>query len=58
MKLVKSKKLEKRVAVNNRNKFERFTKKWSIIENEIPFDLVKNKQKKSTVYGPREGEKK
>ena len=32
----KIKKLEKRVAGNNRNKCERFRKKWQRIENEVP----------------------
>ena len=41
----KIKKLERRVAVNNRNKCERFRKKWHRIENKIPQDLIRNKQK-------------
>ena len=32
----KIKNLEKRVAGNNRNKCERFRKKWHRIENEVP----------------------
>ena len=32
----KIKNLEKRVAGNNRNKSERFRKKWHRIENEVP----------------------
>ena len=34
--LNKIKNLEKRVAENNRNKCERFRKKWHRIENEVP----------------------
>ena len=41
----KIKKLERRVAVSNRNKCERFRKKWHRIENKIPQDLIRNKQK-------------
>ena len=52
----KIKKLEKRVAWNNPNKSERFRKKWHRIENEVPYNLIRNKQKiKSTSYKPTEG---
>ena len=49
------KNIEKRVARNNRSKCERFRKKWHRIENKIPYDLITNKQKKSTLYESREG---
>ena len=32
----KIKHLERGVAVNNRNKFKRFRKKWHRIENQVP----------------------
>ena len=52
----KIKNLEKRVAGNDQNKCEIFRKKWHGIENEVPYNLIKNKQtKKSTLYKPTEG---
>ena len=49
----KIKNLEKRVARNNQNKCEQFRKKWHTIENEVPWDLIRNKQKiKSTLSNP------
>ena len=53
----KIKNLEKRVAANNWNKCEKFRKKWHGIENEVPYNLIRNKQKKSTLHKPTEGEK-
>ena len=53
----KIKNLEKRVAANNWNKCEKFRKKWHRIENEVPYNLIRNKQKKSTLNKPTEGEK-
>ena len=52
----KIKNLEKGVAGNNRNKCERFRKKWHRIENEVPWNLIRNKQKINlTLYKPTEG---
>ena len=48
------KNIERGVARNNRNKCERFRKKWHRVENKIPYDLIRNKQKKSTLYESRE----
>ena len=47
-KISKIKHLERGVAVNNRNRFKRFRKKWHRIEN--PQDIIRNKPKKSTFY--------
>ena len=44
---------ERRVAVNNWNKCERFRKKWHRIK--VLYYLMGNKQKKSTFDEPREG---
>ena len=52
----KIKNLEKGVAGNNGNKCERFRKKCYRIENEVPWNLIRNKQKiKLTLYKPTEG---
>ena len=52
--LSQMKNLERRVAINNRNKGERFRNKYYKIENKAPNNLIKNKQKQSTFYEPRE----
>ena len=46
----KIKHLERGVAVNNRNKFKRFRKKWHRIENQVPQAIIRIKPKKSTFY--------
>ena len=51
------KNLERRIAVNKWNKYERFRKKQHEIEDKVPQDFIGNKQKKSFFYEPREGGK-
>ena len=46
----KFKNLERGVAVNNPNEFERFRKKWHRIENQVPQDIIRNKQKKKKIF--------
>ena len=41
MKLVKLENLETRLALNNRNEYERFRNKWHRIENKVTQDSIK-----------------
>ena len=50
----KIKNLERRVAVNNQNKCERFRKKWHRINKKSTLGYYQKQTKKSTFYEPRE----